>query len=166
MTPTEPTRLPVALESLRRPIETFDPQSPGDRRLKIAMIGLADQLQDLWSQDEDETLDSDVVLTALHAFPALTIPGPEPHELVELAVGGALMDAETADTLRTLRRIRRALRVFEPPGFASALCREVLYSIYRLIELFVLIDDDRNTDHCFELLDWAEVIADRFSGAA
>ncbi len=160
------TSLPAALESLRRPIENFKPGDSGSRGLKISMIGLADQLADLWSQDEDETLESDIVWSALYAFPALTISGPAPEELVELAAGGHLMDAETAETLRTLRRICRALRAFEPPGFAAAMWRAVLLAIYELIELLVLIDDERVTDVCFELLDTAEAMADRFGGKA
>ncbi len=125
-----------------------------------------DELEELWSQDEDETLESDIIWTALYAFPALTVSGPPPEEMVELTVEGALIDAETADTLHTLKRIRNILRAFEPPGFAAALWRQMLLAIYAMIELFVLVDDERNTDRCFELLDTAEAMADRFSGAA
>ncbi len=130
------------------------------------MLGSADLLEDLWDQDGDETLESNIVWSLLYAFPALTASGPAPEELVELAAGGGLMDAETADTLRTLGTIRRALRDFEPPGFAAALWRAVLLGIYGMIELFVLIDDERNADRCFQLLDTAEAMADRFSGKA
>ncbi len=90
--------LPVALHSLRQPIESFAPRHSSDERFKAAMLGLADQLQELWSQDEDETLESDLVWTALYAFPALTMPGPRPEELVDLTIGGDLMDAEKEAT--------------------------------------------------------------------
>ncbi len=74
--------------------------------------------------------------------------------------------AETADTLRTLARIRGTLQAFEPPGFAAALWRAVLLAVYGVIEMFVVIDDERNADRCFELLDTAEAMADRFAGKA
>ncbi len=166
MPSTRPASLPVALQSLRRPIESFNPVSSGDRSLKIGMLGLADQLADLWSQDEDETLESDILFTAVYAFSALTVAGPTPAELVELAAGSYMMDAETADILRTLKKVRTTLGAFDPPGFAAALMRSMLLAIFRLIELFVLVGDDRSTDRCFELLDVAEAMADRFSGAA
>ena len=162
----QPPSLPVALQPLRRPIEAFIPRHSKDRDFKAAMLELAELLEELWSRDGDETLEGDVVWTALYAFPALTVSGPAPEELVDLAVGGDLMDAETADTLRTLSKIRRVLRAFEPPGFAAALWRAVLLAIYGMIELFVVVDDERNTDRCFELLDTAEAMADRFSGKA
>ena len=73
---------------------------------------------------------------------------------------------QTADTLRTLGRIRGALRAFEPPGFAAALWRAALLAIYGMIELFVVVDDERGTDQCFALLDTAEAMADKFSGRA
>ncbi len=164
--PSTQTQLPVALQSLRRPIEAFTPRNPGDGAFKASMLGLAAMLEELWFQEEDGSLESDIVWTALYAFSALTVPGPSPEELVELAAAGDLMDAETADTLRTLKQIRNALRGFQPPGFAAALWRAVLLAIYDLIELFVVIDDERNLDRCFELLDTAEAMADRFSGKA
>ena len=166
MPSTPPLSLPVALESLRGPIESFAATRPSDESFKGSMLGLADQLEDLWSQEEDETLESDILWTALHAFPALTISGPPPEELVELALTGSLMDQETIDTLRTVTRIRRTLRALEPPGFAAALWRSALLAIYGMIELFVLLDDDRGTDQCFALLDTAEAMADKFSGEA
>ena len=155
-----------ALQALRQPIEAFTPRHAKDRDFKAAMLGLADFLEELWASDGDETLESDVVWSALYAFPALTVSGPAPAELVDLAVGGGLMDSETVDTLRTLGRIKRLLRAFEPPGFAAALWRAVLLGIYSMLELFVVVDDERNTGHCFELLDTAEAMADRFMGKA
>ncbi len=166
MPSTQPASLPVALESLRRPIKDFTPRSPGNERFQASMLVLSDQLEELWSQGEDETLESDILWTALYVVPALTVPGPTPEELVELVASGELMDAETADTLRTLKKVRAILRAFDPPGFAAALWRAVLLAIYDLIEMFVLIGDERNTDRCFELLDTAEGMADRFSGTA
>ena len=167
MTSTQTAREPaVALQALRRPIAAFTARRSSDRELKAAMLDLAEQLEELWSCDEDGTLESDAVWTALYAFSALTAPGPEPEELVELAVGGELMDAETADTLRTLAKIRRMLQAFKPPGYAAALWRAVLLAIYGMIELFVVIDDERNADRCFQLLDTAEALADRFAGKA
>ncbi len=166
MSTIKPTSLPVALQSLRQPIETFTPARPAEERLQASMLTLSDQLALLWSQDEDETLEGEVVWTALYAFPALVAPGPAPEELVELAAGGNLMDGETADTLRNLAVIRRTLKAFEPPGFAAALWRAVLLRIFGIIELFVLIDDEPITDRCFQLLDLAEYMADRFSGKA
>ncbi len=166
MPSTQPASLTVALQSLRHPIAAYTPASPGDECFQASMLGLSDQLEELWSQDEDETLESDIVSTALYAFAALTMPGPAPGELVALAASGDLMDAETADTLCTLKKIRGILRAFEPPGFAAALWRAVLLATYDLLELLVLIDDERHTDLCFELLDTAEAMADKFAGQA
>ncbi len=44
--------------------------------------------------------------------------------------------------------------------------RATLLSIFRMIELFVLLGDPRGTQHCFELLTTVEAIADKFSGKA
>ncbi len=166
MPTTQLPSLPVALESLRLPIDAFTPRHQADEAFKASMLDLSNLLEELWSSDEDETLECDIVWTALYAFPALTMSGPAPDELVDLAAGGKLMDAETADTLRTLKQIRDTLRAFEPPGVAAALWRAVLIAIYGMIELFVLVDDERNTGRCFELLDTAEAMADKFSGKA
>ena len=98
-----------------------------------------------------------------------------PEQLVALAVGGVapeghkwgpVFDAETADVLRTVHWVLDILRVYEPPGFASALRRAVLLAMYEMIELFVVIEDAGNTDRCFELLDTAEALADKFTGKA
>ncbi len=167
--PTNPIptpSLPVALRSLREPIESFAPRTFSDARFQGAMLGLSGYLEELWSEDEDETLESDIVWTALYAFPALTVLGPAPDEMVEWTVEGVLMDVETAETLCTLKMIREILRDFEPPGFAAALWRQMLLAIYAMIELLVIVDDQRNIDRCFELLDTAEAMADRFSGVA
>ena len=94
MPSTQPASLPVALESLRRPIEAFATPRPGDESFKSSMLGLADQLEELWSQGEDDTLDSDVVWTALYSFSDLRIPGTEPEKLVELAIGGVPPDGD------------------------------------------------------------------------
>ncbi len=166
MPSTQPNPLSVALESLRRPIQAFTPGRPSDECFQVSMLALSDQLEELWGEDEVEALESDIVWMALYAVPALTTPGPTPEELVELAASGDLMDADTADTLRTLKKIRVILLAFEPPGFAAALWRAMLLAIFDVIELFVLIDDERNTARCFELLDTAEAMADRFSGKA
>lgn len=164
----------VALQSLRRPIETFIPRHASDERFQASMVSFADQLEELWNEGEDETLDSDIVWTALYAFNALTLSGPTPEEWVGLATcdgpegskWSLAVDAETAATLRTLKKIRQTLRAYQPPGFAAGLWRAVLLAIYGMIELFVLVDDERNTDRCFELLDAAEAMADRFAGKA
>ena len=123
------------------------------------------QLDDLWQHDEDDSLESGVVATALHAFPALAVAGPTPGELVELTTGGRLMSAETADLLDTLAGVRRLLLAYPPPGFAAALCRSVLLAVFGVIEIFALIDDEHSRDRCRELLDTAERLADKFSGA-
>ncbi len=166
---------PVALESLRRPIRAFTPQRSSDEGFKTSMIGLTDLLEEIWDEEGDETLESNVVWTALYSFPALTRPGPNPAQLVKLAVGGVspegdrwnmAMDAETADTLDAVQTIIRILRAFEPPGFTAALWRAVLLAIYDLIRFFVALDDRRNTELCLELLDAAEAMADQFSGRA
>ena len=160
------TATPVALEALRQPIRAFAPRRPSEENFKVSMLGLADLLEELWDQEEGDTLESTVVWTALHAFPGLIMPGPKPQQLVDLAVGGDLMDAESADLLRSVHKILRILQDFEPPGFAAALWRAVLIAMYGMIELFVVVDDDGSTDRCFELLDAAEAMADKFAGRA
>ena len=163
--PSTPTADPnVALDALRRPILAFAPASDSDERFQSAMLCLADDLDALWRDGEDDTLEAAIVWSALYAFPALTVPGPTPRELVEIAAAGHLMDGETAETLTTLGKVRHTVTDFEPRGFAAALWREVLLAIYRLIELFVVIHDERNTARCFELLDTVESMADRFAG--
>ncbi len=163
MTPTATPAVP-ALDALRRPIHSFTPDKESDERFKAAMLGLCGDLEDLWSQDGDETLESDVVWTALYSFPALVLPGPRPEALVGLALGGGLVDGEAADTLDTVTGIRRVLADFEPPGFAAALWRAALDAIYAMIEHFVVLDDQRGTDQCFALLDVAEALADKLTG--
>ena len=155
-----------ALRSLRQPIEAFTPESSLDLRFRGSILGLAERLEDLWSRDEDDTLESDVVSTALYAFPALTASGPAPERLIAMAASGRLIDVETAELLRTLTRVRRILSDHRPPGVVAALWRAILLAVYRLLELLVLIDDDRVLDRCFELLDTLEILADHFSGAA
>ncbi len=163
--PTTATARIPALDALRRPIRAFSPTKESDERFKSAMLELSDDLEDMWTQDiGDETLESDVLWTALYSFPALILSGPPPGELVELTLGGHLVDPETAETLDTLARIRRVLAAFEPPGFAAALWRAALDAIYAMIEHFVVLDDQRGTDQCFALLDTAEALADKLTG--
>ena len=165
--PSTPTADPnVALDALRRPILAFAPASDSDERFQSAMLCLADDLDALWRDGEDDTLEAAIVWSALYAFPALTVPGPTPRELVEIAAAGHLMDGETAETLTTLGKVRHTVTDFEPRGFAAALWREMVLSIFATLELFVLLDDDRDTARCFTLLDDSEALADRFSGAA
>lgn len=166
MPPTTTTDLIAALQSLRLPIEAFPTPRPSDELVKAGLLDLAELLGELWNDGEHDTLESEIIWTALYAFPALTVPGPAPVELVDLAASGRLMDGETADILRTVGKIRRLLRAFEPPGFAAALWRAALLAIYGMIELFVVVDDERGTHQCFELLDVAEAMADKFSGKA
>lgn len=166
MPSTQPAPHSVALQSLRQPIHAFAPRHAADEHFQASMLDLADLLEQLWSDDEDETLESDIIWTVLYAFPALTVTGPTPEELVDLTRSGFLIDAETADTLRTLGWIRRILDALEPRGFAAALWRDMLLAIYRMVEHFVLIDEDLCADRCFQLLDTAEALADKFSGAA
>ncbi len=139
------------------------------------MLGLSCQLEELWRHEDADTLESNVLWTALYAFPALVLPGPKPEELVAMALRGVapeghkwgtLPDAETADILGTVHRILDILRAYEPPGFAAALWRALLLAIYELVELLVVIEDHGNTDRCFELLDAAEAMADKFTGRA
>ncbi len=155
-----------ALDALREPIRDYLPPSPAAAEFQAGMLGLSDLLGELWDQDGDETLEGDIVSTVLYAFPALLTTGPDPAELVELALGGQLLDAETADTLHTVGTIRRVLAGFEPPGLTAALWRAVLLAMYSLIELFVTFGDERSTEECFALLDAAEALADRFAGKA
>jgi hypothetical protein len=153
-----------ALRALRQPIEAFAPEHPEDQRFKTSMLGLADLLEEVWRQDDDdhETLEGAILWSAAYAFPGLTRSGPPPEEWVELAAGGALM-SDDVGLLRTLSRIRRILSAHRPPGLSAALFRAVLLAIYGLIRLFVLIDDPRGTDRCFDLIDTVEAMADRFS---
>jgi hypothetical protein len=159
------SEMPPALRALRQPIETFEPRETAEESFQRSMLGLADLLADLWKHDEGDSLESNVVATALYAFPALAAPGPTPEELVELAAGGRLMDAETADLLETLAGVRRLLLAHQPPGFAAALCRSVLLAVFGVIEVFALIDDEGSRDRCHALLDTVELLADRLSGA-
>ncbi len=154
-----------ALDALRQTIRDYQPPSPGATGFQEGMLDLSDLLEELWQQDGDETLESDVVCTALYAFPALVATGPAPEEMVDLALaGGELVCAEAADTLHTLGTIRRVLAAHEPPGYTAALWRTVLLAMFSLIELFVVFGDEQSADECFALLDVAEGIADRLSG--
>ncbi len=162
MTPTTDT-IP-ALDALRHPIREYRPQTPAAEAFRGSMLDLADELEELWADDAAGALETDVVWTAVHAFPGLVAPGPTSGELVDLVLGGHLVDADTADTLHTLGDLRRMLRRFEPPGFAAALWRAALLAVYQLIEVFVVLGDARGTDQCFELLATAERRADKFSG--
>ncbi len=153
-----------AIEVLRRPIRDYRPQDSGGESFRTFMLGLANLLEELWTDDGDETLEADVVCSVLYAFPGLVIPGPPPGELVEMALDGNLIDAETAEALDTLSAIRRALRAFEPPGVAAALFHAALLAIFGMIEVFVLLDDPRGAEHCSELLTTAEAMADKFAG--
>ncbi len=155
-----------ALDALRQPIRDYQPPGPAGEAFQGKMLCLADLLEELWNDEEDETLESDVVWSALYAFPGLIATGPPAEDLVDLASGGDLMDGDAADTLTTLKTIRGTLSDFEPPGFAAALWRGALLAVYRLIELFVLLGDDRGVEHCFELLVATEAMADKFSGRA
>ena len=155
----------VALEALRQPIRDFDAPRPCDLPLKSSMMQLAARLESLWADGDDDTLEATVVWSALYAFPALIAPGPPPKELVGLAIEGRLGDEEMVSTLRTLTRIRRMLADFDPPGFAAALWRETLLALFAMVELFVVLDDERGLGHCFELLDTAEAMADKFREA-
>ena len=80
------------------------------------------------------------------------------------ALGGRLIDAESGDTLYTLGNIESILKDVEPPGFAAALWRSALLSIYRLIAVFVVFADAGGIDLCRELLDTAERMADALAG--
>ncbi len=164
MPTTPPDATSPALDALRRPIYDYKPEDSAGRTFRIGMLGLLDLLEELLDDDDGGGLEGDAVWTALQAFPGLIAPGPSPTELVELALGGHLIDAETADTLHTLGTIRRILRGFEPPGFAAAVWRAALLAIYQLIELFVVLGDERLTDQCLQLLDTAESMADAFAG--
>ncbi len=166
MPPTTPDAAIPALDALRRPIRAFTPEQPGDEPFKAEMLDFCDDLEDLWSQDADETLESEVLWTALYSFPALVLPGPRPQQLVDLMLRSEVTGAETADTLHTLGRIRRVLTAFEPGGFAGALWRAVLLAIYSLIEHFVVLDHRRGIEECFALLDAAEAITDKLTGRA
>ncbi len=165
MMPTTAATIP-ALDALRRPIREYQPRTPEEILFRGSMLLLAADLENLWADDASSALETDVVWSALHAFPGLVGPGPPPGELVDLVLGGHLVDAETADTLDTLGDVRRMLKNFEPPGFATALWRAALLAIYQLIEVFVVLGDERGADQCFELLATAERMGDRFSGRA
>lgn len=157
--------LAAAVDALRAPIQAFPAESDAAHRLKITMLGLADRLVDLHQQGDGDTLEAEIVWTALFSFPTLVVPGPKPEEMVSSLREGALADEETASTLSLLARLRGALTAFDPPGFTAALWRATLLSIYRLVELFVLLDDERGIESCFELLDTAEEIAGRLDPA-
>ncbi len=164
-----PTTTPAAtvpgLDAQRRPIQDYMPEDPAGRTFRAGMLGLADELEELES-DTEAALESEIIWTALNAFPGLVEPGPPPAELVDLALGGHLIGAEAADTLRTLAIVRRVLQDFEPPGFTATLFRAALLAIYQLIGVFVVFGDQRAIDQCLHLLDVAERMADRLAGRA
>ncbi len=175
MMPTTAATIP-ALDALRRPIRDFTPLDTAGLAFKAGMLDLAEDLEDLWTDEEldalagepfdREPLEADLIAATLYAFPGLVASGPPPGELVDLALGGHLINPETADTLATLATIRRRLLAFEPPGFAAALWRSVLLAVYGLIEVLVVIGDDRSLERCYALLDDLEAMADRFAGKA
>ncbi len=164
-----PTTTPAAtipgLDAQRRPIHDYTPEDSAGRNFRAGMLGLADELEELGSE-ADSALEIDIIWTALHAFPGLVEPGPPPAELVDLTLGGHLINAETADTLHTLATVRRVLQGFEPPGFAATLFRAALLAIYQLIGVFVVFGDERAINQCLDLLDIAERMADRLTGQA
>ncbi len=161
--PTTPAATIPALDALRRPIRDYTPEDPAGRSFRAAMLGLADELEEMES-DDGTALESEVVWAALHAFPILVAPGPSPSEMLEIVLAGHCSDAEAADTLHTLGSVRRALEAFEPPGFAAALLRAMLRAIYDLIGISVVFDDQRAINQCLNLLDTAEGMADRLAG--
>ncbi len=148
----------AALENLRAPIVAYPCQGPAETRLKSSMLQLAEQLEGIYEEDDDDTLDAAIVWTALYSFPALVTPGPTPQDLVSLVIQGKLTNEETLATLQTLRKIRHVLGVYQPTGFSAALWRSTLLAIYSMIELFIVLDDERGINLCFELLDTAESI--------
>ncbi len=166
MPTTAPDATIPALDALRRPIRAFTAKQPGDQPFRADMLDFCADLEDLWSQEGDETLESDILWTALYSFPALVLPGPRPRQLVDVMLRSEVTDAETAEALHTVGRIRRVLTAFEPGGFAGALWRAVLLAIYSLIEHFVVLDHRRGIEECFALLDAAEAIADKLTGRA
>ncbi len=165
-TTTAATATIPALDALRSPVHDYTPPDDAGVVFKAGMLDLADDLEDLWTAEDDEPLEADVLSAALYAFPGLVAPGPPPGDLVDLALGGHLMDAEAADTLQTLATIRRLLRAFEPPGFAAALWRAALAAILQLVEVLVAFGDDRSLARCHDLLADAEAMADHFAGRA
>ncbi len=180
MTPTTTATIP-ALDALRRPIRDYAPATAGGVRFQGAMLDLADDLEDLWTEGEvkgdlaGEDLETEVLASALYGFSALVTAGPPAGELLELVLPGVApeagqrphaIDAETRDTLHTVGTIRGVLLAFEPPGFTAALWRAALLATYRMIEIFVLLGDQRSIDQCFYLLDGAEALADRFAEQA
>ena len=130
------------------------------------MLGLADLLEELWAEDGQGTLEADVIWTALQAFPGLVASGPPAEELAELALGGRLLDGETADPLHTRGNIQSILEELETPGFAAAVWRTSLLAIFRLMPAFVVFGDGRGIELCRELLDTAERMADSLAGRA
>ncbi len=147
--------------------ERLQLRSAPARSPTVVSVGLPLMLEQLWADDAaGNALESDVVWTAVHACPGLVAPGPTSGGLVDLLLGGHLVDAETADVLHTLGDLRRTLRAFEPPGFAAALWRAALLAVYQLIEVFVVLGDARGTDQCLELLATAERMGDHFSRRA
>ncbi len=175
-TTTAATATIPALDALRSPVRAYTPPDDAGVTFKAGMLHLADDLEDLWTTEDDEPLaeeprageglESDVVAIALYAFPGLITPGPPPGEIVELALGGHLADAGSADTLQTLCTIRGLVQAFEPPGVTAALWRSALLAIFRLIEVFTVLGDQRSVEQCYDLFNTAEAMADRFAGKA
>ncbi len=153
-----------ALDELRRPIRDYAPEDSAGRAFRTGMLGLADLFEELSHEEDPGALEGEVLWSALHGFPGLVASGPSSGELVDLTVGGRLLEGEDADTLYTLGCIQKLLRGFEPPGFGAALMRDALLAIYRLIAILVVFGDQQGIDRCFDLLATAERLADRLAG--
>ncbi|MEM7585277.1 MAG: hypothetical protein AAF560_17940 [Acidobacteriota bacterium] len=156
----------AALETLRAPIRAMPHETKAKTRFRTGMLALAYQLEGLILDDDEDTLDAAILWTALHSFPTLATHGPSPDQLVSLVVSGRLTDEETVATLRLLAKVRRLLELHEPAGFTAAMWRSTLLAIYSMIELFVVLDDQRGIDLCFRLLDTADEIAETVARAS
>ncbi len=156
----------AALDNLRAPILAFPCHQPAEDHLRSGMLQLAEQLENLFQDGEHDTLDAAIGWSALFSFPALVAPGPEPQKLVSLMMDGHLIDEETLATLQTLAKIRCLITAYKPSSFTGALWCTTLLAIYNMIEVFLVLDDNRGLDLCFELLDTAESIAGKIATAA
>ncbi len=70
MPTTAPAVTIPALDVLRRPIRQYAPEDAAGDTFRAGMLGLTDLLEELWDDDDAAELEGEVVLTALHAFPA------------------------------------------------------------------------------------------------